>query len=114
MTVTITWQSIITAAAVISAAVVIVSTFAKIIRRADRVTGMEKELERMAKHHEEDVTRLEKRADKRFSEIYEELTLICYGLQACLKGLQEQGCNGPVTDAIEKMEKHINQKAHKK
>jgi len=61
MTVTITWQSIITTAAVISAAVVIVSTFAKIIRRADRVADMEKEVERMAKHHEEDVTRLEKR-----------------------------------------------------
>ena len=125
MTVTITWQSIITAAAVISAAVVIVSTLAKIIRRADRVADMEKEIERMAKHHEEDVTRLEKRlkeavedvekkTDKRFSEIYEELTLICYGLQACLKGLQEQGCDGPVADAIDKMEKHINQKAHKK
>lgn len=29
--------------------------------------------------------------------IRKEQTLICYGLLACLKGLKEQGCNGPVT-----------------
>ncbi len=41
-----------------------------------------------------------------------ELTLVVFGLLACLKGLQEQGCDGPVTDAVNKIEKHINQKAH--
>lgn len=44
--------------------------------------------------------------------IQEEQTLICYGLLACLKGLQEQGCNGPVTEARSRLEKHLNQKAH--
>ena len=34
------------------------------------------------------------------------------GILACLKGLKEQGCDGPVTDAITKIEKHINQAAH--
>ena len=29
--------------------------------------------------------------------IRREQTLICYGLLACLQGLKEQGCNGPVT-----------------
>lgn len=43
---------------------------------------------------------------------HEEQTLIIYGLLACLKGLKEQGCDGPVTIAINKIEKHINQKAH--
>ena len=28
-------------------------------------------------------------------------------------GLKEQGCNGPVTAAIDKIEKHMNQEAHK-
>jgi hypothetical protein len=27
--------------------------------------------------------------------------------------LSEQGCNGPVTEAIGKYEKYLNQKAHK-
>ena len=43
---------------------------------------------------------------------HEEQTLIIYGLLACLKGLKEQGCNGPVTEAINKIERHINIKAH--
>lgn len=44
--------------------------------------------------------------------IQEEQTLICYGLRACLSGLKEQGCNGPVTAALDKLDKHLNQKAH--
>lgn len=43
---------------------------------------------------------------------HEEQTLIIYGLLACLKGLKEKGCNGPVTEAIDKIEKYINIKAH--
>ena len=44
--------------------------------------------------------------------IQDEQTVICYGMLACLKGLQEQGCNGPVTEARTQLEKHLNQKAH--
>ena len=43
----------------------------------------------------------------------EEMCLLTYGVLACLQGLKEQGCNGPVTVAIDKIEKHINQEAHK-
>ena len=43
----------------------------------------------------------------------EEQTIICYGVLAALKGLKEQGCNGPVTEAINKIEKHLNVQAHK-
>ncbi len=41
-----------------------------------------------------------------------EQTLICYGVLCCLKGLKEQGCNGPVTKALEKLEKYLNKAAH--
>ena len=41
-----------------------------------------------------------------------EQCLLTYGILACLKGLKEQGCNGPVTEAIDKIEKHINKQAH--
>ena len=43
----------------------------------------------------------------------EEQTLICFGVLAALKGLKEQGCNGPVTEAINKIDKHLNIQAHK-
>ena len=43
----------------------------------------------------------------------EEMCLLTYGVLACLKGLKEMGQNGPVTEAIDKIEKHMNQEAHK-
>ena len=51
--------------------------------------------------------------DVEIKELKEEQTVICYGVLAALKGLKEQGCNGPVTQAINEMEKHLNKKAHK-
>ena len=54
----------------------------------------------------------QKRQDEDIDSLKSELCLLTYGVLACLKGLQEQGCDGPVTAAIEKIEKHINQKAH--
>ena len=54
----------------------------------------------------------QKKQDKELQDIRHEQTLICYGIMACLKGLKEQGCNGPVTAALDKLEKHLNQAAH--
>ena len=51
--------------------------------------------------------------DEEIKALKAEQTLICYGVLAALKGLKEQGCNGPVTEAINKIEKHLNQQAHK-
>ena len=53
-----------------------------------------------------------KKQDEELKNIRKEQTLICYGVLACLKGLKEQGCNGPVTAALDKLEKHLNQAAH--
>lgn len=50
--------------------------------------------------------------DKDIAHLKEEQCLLTYGVLACLKGLKEQGCNGPVTATIEQIEKHINKKAH--
>lgn len=50
--------------------------------------------------------------DKEIENIKAEQCLLTYGILACLKGLKEQGCNGPVTEAINKIEKHINKQAH--
>ena len=45
--------------------------------------------------------------------IKEEQAVLTRGVLACLKGLKEQGCNGPVTDAINDIETHLNKQAHK-
>lgn len=50
--------------------------------------------------------------DVELKKMKEEQCLITYGLLACLKGLKEQGCNGPVTEAVDKLEKYLNKAAH--
>ena len=54
----------------------------------------------------------QQKQDKELAAIRKEQTLICYGILACLRGLKEQGCDGPVTEALGKLEKHLNQAAH--
>lgn len=57
------------------------------------------------------IERSKKQQDE-IASIKREQTLICYGVLACLKGLKEQGCDGPVTKALDKLEKHLNEGAH--
>ena len=88
--ITVSWQTLITLAAVLGAVVTIIKYYNK---------GY-------------DFVKRQEEQDKIIKAIQEEQTLLTYGVLACLKGLHEQGANGPVTEAIDKIEKHINQKAH--
>lgn len=56
--------------------------------------------------------RRQEKQDTELAAIRSELTLLCYGLKACLQGLSEQGCDGPVHEALDKLDKHLNQAAH--
>ena len=60
-----------------------------------------------------DFVKRQKKQDKDIAAIRSEQQLLTFGVLACLKGLKEQGCNGPVTAAIEKIEKYLNEEAHK-
>ena len=55
----------------------------------------------------------QEKQDRDIKSIKEEQTVLVHGVLACLMGLKEQGCNGPVTEAIEKIEEYINKQAHK-
>lgn len=90
MILTLTWQTVITVAAVLAAVGGIGAAVARVVRWLDR----------------------QKEQDADLDAIREEQTLLTFGVLACLKGLQEQGCNGPVTEAIDKIERHINMAAH--
>lgn len=83
-------NTIITVASVISALVVIFSAIFAVYRWYLKQNRQDAEIEKMKA----------------------EQCLLTYGILACLKGLKEQGCNGPVTEAIIKIEKHINKQAH--
>lgn len=97
MEIYITWQSVVTAAAVIAAIVAIISYFAKGHKWFLHQNEQDEEINRL---------KIE------MQELKGEQQIIVYGVLACLKGLKEQGANGPVTEAINKIEKYLNAKAH--
>ncbi len=53
-----------------------------------------------------------KKQNTEIKKIKNEQTLTMYTLRACLDGLKQQGCNGRVTEAINKIDKYLNQSAH--
>ena len=72
------------------------------------------DIENRIQRSEEDRARLNKVDDieKIIEAIQKEQTVQCYCILACLKGLAEQGCDGPVHEGIDLMEKHLNKQAH--
>ena len=55
----------------------------------------------------------QKDQDVMIAELRQEQQLLTYGILACLDGLKQLNCNGPVSEAQEKISKHINTQAHK-
>ncbi len=55
----------------------------------------------------------QEKQDGDIKSIKKENALICFGLQACLDGLEQLGANHTVPIAKEKLEKYLNTTAHK-
>lgn len=55
----------------------------------------------------------QEKQDKDIARIKEEDTLIVFALSACLDGLQQLGANHTVPIAKDKLDKYINQQAHR-
>lgn len=86
----ITWDTIITAAAVLAAVSAIFGVFCTVYKWYLR----------------------QKQQDVEIKSIQEEQCLLTYGILACLDGLQQLGCNHTVPETRDKIEKHLNKKAH--
>ena len=87
---TLTWQTILTAAAVLAALGALWKYAKKLFGWFDTQDNQTDEIGAIKKEQE----------------------ILTFGVLACLKGLQEQGCDGPVTEAIAKIETYLNSKAH--
>ena len=101
MQITLTGQTLITAAGVLAAVLSIAAAFAALVRWVDK-----------QKKQDGDIKALQNKHDADMAAMKQELSLIIEGQLACLQGLQEQGCNGPVTAAVKKIETHLNKRAH--
>lgn len=55
----------------------------------------------------------QEKQDEEIKNIKEEDKLICYALSACLDGLMQLGANHTVPVAKDKLDKYLNQQAHK-
>ena len=86
----VTWQTIVTVAAVLAAIFAILRYYNK---------GY-------------DWVKTQAKQEDEIKSIKEEQQLLTTGILACLKGLREQGCDGAVEDAINQIEAHLNTKAH--
>ena len=112
MVIELTAQTIITAGAVVTAALLLAKRFANGVRWFDRQEKQSTDIEKLKALHEADIAALEAELAAEIRKNNEELQLLTYGVLACLKGMQAKGCNGPVTDAVNTIEKYLNQKAH--
>lgn len=88
---TITAQSILTLTALLTACGGIITAMFRLVHWLDR----------------------QKKQDMELQEIRTEQCVLVYGVLACLDGLKQLNCNGTVTEAHNKLEKHINKAAHR-
>lgn len=95
-------NKIIMAGSVVSALLLIGGLFVGFIKWFQKQEKQSADIEELRNTHNEDI-----------EEIKGELCVITYGLLAALDGLKQLGANGDVTDAHSKLEKHMNQQAHK-
>ena len=97
----VSWQTIITAGAVVSALGLLLGIILKIYKWYLEQKEHKREITSLKEHHEADVQRIK-----------DENCLICFGLSACLDGLQQLGANHTVPVAKDKLDKYLNQQAH--
>ena len=84
------WETIITAAAVVSGLTILGAAAVKILR----------------------FWLDQKNQDREIDHVKTEMGVICYGVLACLDGLKQMGCDGNVTQAKNDLEKYLNKTAH--
>ena len=98
---TLTWQTLVTAAAILAAAVAIIGY----LKKAFNWFAVQEE-------QTKDIAELKQKEAKDISDIKREQTMIVYALSACLDGLVQLGANHSVPVARDKLDKYINQQAH--
>lgn len=94
--------TIITIASLISAIGIIIGVPKAFLKHRDN----KREKERLQQEQND-------KQNESIAEIKTEQTLLCFAVTACLDGLHQQGCNGNVTDALNRMNKYLNINAHK-
>lgn len=107
-------QQIILFGGVVGAIATIMGFLFSAVKWLKRQDEQDEEIEMLKKHHDEDMNKLIEKENAELSDIKSELQLLTFGVLACLKSIRDM--NDPqderVCDAINKIEKHLNERAH--
>ena len=95
-------QTIITLASIVTAITVLLGVVFKVHKWYLRQEKQNEEIKELHDLHTQDMRG-----------VNEENALICFALAACLDGLQQLGANHSVPVAKEKLDKYLNNRAHK-
>ena len=106
----LTWEMIKTAALVLVAVFGFYKIISEIVTTIGKYTKRKEKLEML--DPEKIKTELSERYDAEINEIKEELYLQSECTSAILSGLMQLHCNGPVTEAKQKLDQFINKRAH--
>lgn len=80
--------------------------------RAQKWDGADDQIKQLKQETEEQMEKITKDFGDKLQEQNSELCMHTYVLYALLDGLLQQGCNGEVKKAHDKMQKFMNQAAH--
>jgi predicted histidine transporter YuiF (NhaC family) len=98
---TITVDTIIQLSKVIGALGVIFGVVIAFVKWLSKQEKQTKDIKELKEHHNDDL-----------KNVQEELCVVNYAVLASLDALIQNGYNGKVTEAHDKLQKHINKKAH--
>lgn len=108
----IDWQTIITLGGVASAVISMVALIIKAHNLVLELKSAKAEIREVKSELEERVSKLEQHHEDDVHRVNEEMCLICFGMSACLDGLQQLGANHEVPEAKKRLDKYLNQQAH--
>ena len=95
-------ESVITISKIIGALGIIIGVFAALFRWLARQEKQSSDIEKLHEMHDADL-----------KSVQEELCIVNYAVLASLDALVQRGYGGNVAEAHVKLQKHINNKAHR-
>ena len=94
-------DTIITLSKLIGALGVIIGVIVTFVKWLGKQEKQSEDIKELKEHHNDDL-----------KNVQEELCVVNYAVLASLDALIQNGYNGKVTEAHDKLQKHINKKAH--
>lgn len=107
MPVTISWQTIVSFAAVLGAAAVVWNYIARVVHKLEYDREQDERISRLEEAHSRDISDLRRQHDEDMAATRKEMAIICRGILASLKDDERAK-----QSSIKEMEDYLNTSAH--